>query len=153
MKQLLPCLLILSALTATAQTGAKDKDAVVAAEKARFAALVAKDYAALDQLSGDELLYQHSNGDVDNKTSFIQSINDGKRSYDAITPDSSAVRIYGNTAVVNGICSYRQRYADGKPNNSQLRYSSVWVKRSRRWQLVNWQAHKIDKTPLYYLVD
>lgn len=153
MKHLLSFLLILSVLTATAQTGAKDKDAVMAAEKARFAALVAKDYAALDQLSGDELLYQHSNGDVDNKTSFIQSINDGKRSYDAITPDSSAVRIYGNTAVVNGICSYRQQYADGKPNNSQLRYSSVWVKRSRRWQLVNWQAHKIDKTPLYYLVD
>ena len=153
MKHLLSFLLLLVALTTTAQTGSKDKDAVIAAEKARFAAQVTKDYSALDQLFGDELFYQHSNGDVDNKMSFIQSIRAGKRSYDAISLDSSSVRIYGNTAIVNGICSYTQRFSDGQPNNSQLRYSDVWVKRSRRWQLVNWQAHKIDKTPIYYLVD
>ncbi len=153
MKHLLTLLFGLVAITAPAQTGSKDKDAVIAAEKARFAAQVAQNYATLDQLLGDELFYQHSNGDVDNKTTLIQSIRDGKRRYESITLDSSAVRIYGNTAIINGICSYTQQFANGDPNNRKLRYTDVWVKRGRRWQLVSWQAHKIDKTPVYFLVD
>jgi len=63
------------------------------------------------------------------------------------------VRIYGNTALINGICSYTQHFANGDPNNRKLRYTDVWVKRGRRWQLVSWQAHKIDKTPVYFMVD
>lgn len=153
MKHLLTFLLGLVTMTAPAQTGSKDKDAVFTAEKARFAAMVSQDYATLGQLLGTDLFYQHSNGDVDNKTSFIQSIKDGKRRYDAITLDESTIRIYGKTAVINGICSYTQRFADGDPNNRQLRYTDVWVKRGRQWQLVSWQAHKIDKTPIYFMVD
>lgn len=153
MKHLLPILFGLVTLTATAQTGAKDKDAVIAAEKARFAAMVAQNATTLDQLLGDELFYQHSNGDVDNKATLVQSMRDGKRRYDKITLDSSTVRIYGKTAIVNGVCSYTQRFADGDPNNRQLRFTDVWVKRGRTWQLVSWQAHKIDKTPIYFMVD
>ncbi len=153
MKHLLTFLFGLVTMTAPAQTGSKDKDAVLTAEKARFAAQITQNYATLDQLLGDELFYQHSNGDVDNKTTFIQSIKDGKRRYESIMLDSSTVRIYGNTAIINGICSYTQQFADGTPNNRKLRYTDVWVKRGRRWQLVSWQAHKIDKTPVYFMVD
>jgi len=153
MKHLLTFLFGLIVMTALAQTGSKDKDAVITTEKARFAAMVSKNYATLDQLLGDELFYQHSNGDVDNKATFIQSIKDGKRLYETITLDSSAVRIYGSTAIINGICSYTQHFADGDPNNRKLRYTDVWIKRGRRWQLVSWQAHKIDKTPVYFMVD
>ena len=153
MKHLLTVLVALAMTTALAQTGAKDKDAVLTAEKARFAAMVAQNYDVLDQLLGDELFYQHSNGDVDNKTTLIQSIRDGKRRYNSITLDSSAVRIYGNTAIINGLCNYAQRFADGDPNDRQLRFTDVWVKRGRKWQLVSWQAHKIDKTPIYFMVD
>lgn len=122
----------------------RDEAAVLAAEQARFAAQVNKDYAALDRLIGDDLFYQHSNGELDTKASFIQGIKDGKRSYDDIKIEESKVRVYGKTAVINAVCMYYRKDAAGNPNNLHLRYTDVWVKRNGGWQLVSWQSHRLN---------
>ncbi len=134
--------LISTLLTARAQSSAAETE-VLNAEKARFAAQVKKDYPALDKLIGDDLYYQHSNGDLDTKASFIQGIKDGKRNYDDIKIEESKVRLYENTAIINAVCMYYRKDKDGTPNNLHLRYTDVWVKRKGGWQMVTWQSFKL----------
>ncbi|TAE22601.1 MAG: nuclear transport factor 2 family protein [Cytophagales bacterium] len=134
--------LISTLLTARAQSSAAETE-VLNAEKARFAAQAKKDYPALDKLIGDDLYYQHSNGDLDTKASFIQGIKDGKRNYDDIKIEESKVRLYENTAIINAVCMYYRKDKDGTPNNLHLRYTDVWVKRKGGWQMVTWQSFKL----------
>lgn len=52
----------------------------------------------------------------------------------AIVEDQK-VQIYGETAVVTGINSYRLK-KDGRPIQARFPSMTVWVKRSGRWQCV-----------------
>ena len=47
-------------------------DEAKAAEKQRFEVTVKGDYKALDALLGDDLIYVHSNGNVDNEKTFLE---------------------------------------------------------------------------------
>ncbi|AQG79050.1 nuclear transport factor 2 family protein [Spirosoma montaniterrae] len=134
--------LVSTLLTARAQSSAAETE-VMNAEKARFAAQVKKDYPTLDKLIGDDLYYQHSNGEIDTKASFIQGIKDGKRNYDDIKIEESKVRLYENTAIINAVCIYYRKDKDGNPNDLHLRYTDVWVKRKGGWQMVTWQSFKL----------
>ncbi|TAE41411.1 MAG: nuclear transport factor 2 family protein [Runella slithyformis] len=115
------------------------EQAVMNVEKQRFEAQVKKDYAALETLLSDDLVYVHSNGNTDSKVSYIQSIKDGKSQYDEIKSEEMKVRIYGKTAIINGICVVKM------PTNPnlRLRYTDVYVKQKGQWQLVAWQSFKM----------
>ncbi|WP_261990191.1 nuclear transport factor 2 family protein [Hymenobacter sp. BT188] len=127
----------------------KDMDAakqVEALERQRFAAQVKKDYALLDKFFGEDLVYTHSNGKQDNKTSYIQSIRDGKSVYDKIDVEAVNVRAYndGQTAVVNGTITITSPpKPDGQLNIAHLKYVVVQVKDPKKgWQVVLWQSQK-----------
>ncbi|WP_246169173.1 nuclear transport factor 2 family protein [Rudanella paleaurantiibacter] len=141
MRLLLSFFMLLSWATVFAQSA--DEKAVLAAEKARFDAQVAKDYDALGKLLTDDLVYTHSNGNVDGKESFIQSIKDGKSSYNTIDVKEQKVRVYGNTAIINGRCDIKMNAPDGKLTDLRLRYTDVYVKRNGRWQMATWQSLRL----------
>lgn len=115
-----------------------DEEAVKATEMQRFDAQVKKDFNALDALLSDDLVYTHSSGTTDSKTSYIQSIRDGKSVYEAIAPEEMKVRVYGKTAIINGICNIKMPTA-----NLRLKYTDVYVKRKGKWQMVAWQSLKM----------
>ncbi|MBD2753464.1 nuclear transport factor 2 family protein [Spirosoma validum] len=121
-----------------------DEKAVLTTEKQRFDAQVKKDYAVLDQVLADDLIYTHSHGGTDTKQSYIQSIRDGKQRYDAIDMEEHKVRIYGNTAVINGICMVKAM-SNGQTINSHLKYTDVYVRNGNQWQMVAWQSIKLAK--------
>jgi hypothetical protein len=96
---------------------------------------------ALEKLLSDDLYYIHSNGSVDTKESFINSIKTGERYYDNIEIEDILVRIYGNTGIINGVCTYYRTDA----SNLKLRYTNVYVKDKRAgWQMVSWQSFKME---------
>ncbi len=136
MKHILTLCLLLAAQVIVAQS--KDEKAVISAERSRFDAQVTKDYAALDKLLADDLIYSHSNGKNDTKQSYIKSIRDGQSSYDAIDILEQTVRVYNNTAVIKGICLIKVQ-----PSNVKLSYTDVYVKRKGQWQMVTWQSLKM----------
>jgi ketosteroid isomerase-like protein len=119
---------------------------VEALERQRFEAQVKKDYAVLEKVFGDDLVYTHSNGKQDNKTTYIQSIRDGKSVYDKIDVETLNVRAYndGKTAVVNGLIVITSpNKPDGTPNVARLKYVVVQVKDKKKgWQVVLWQSQK-----------
>jgi hypothetical protein len=99
---------------------------VEALERQRFEAQVKQGLRLLDKFFGEDLVYTHSNGKQDNKTSYIQSIRDGKSVYDKIDVEALNVRAYndGQAAVVNGTITIT---SPNKPDGSStLPTSSMW---------------------------
>lgn len=119
-----------------------DEKAVSDAEKQRFDAQVSKNYAVLNQVLADDLIYTHSSGNTDGKQSYIQSIREGKSKYDAIDVQEQKVRVYGNTAVINGVCLIKAMN-NGETINTHLRYTDVYVRKGKQWQMVAWQSLKM----------
>ena len=119
---------------------------VEALERQRFEAQVKKDYAFLEKVFADDLIYTHSNGKQNGKADYIQSIRDGKSQYDKIEIEALNVRAYadGKTAVVNGtILITLPNKPDGTANLAHLKYVVVQVKdRKKGWQVVLWQSQK-----------
>jgi ketosteroid isomerase-like protein len=122
------------------------KAEVEALERQRFAAQVSKDFDFLGKVFADDLIYTHSNGKVDSKETYINSIKGGKSVYDKIEVEELKIRPYNDqkSAVVNGQIFITQPTADGKQTVVHLRYAVVYVKtKAKGWQLVMWQSLKL----------
>ncbi|GAB3569684.1 hypothetical protein GCM10027578_24600 [Spirosoma luteolum] len=132
---------VTTTMTVTKPSYSPAEQVLATIEQKRFDAQVSKDYAVLDQLLADDLFYCHSNGGTDTKASYIQSIRDGKSKYDAIDIEDLKVRVYGNTAVLNGICVIKATN-NGETINTRLRYTDVYVRKGKQWQMVSWQSLK-----------
>ena len=126
--------------TASAPLFAQDDaraTALRAAEIERFKANVDADAKALGHLLDDSLEYTHSNGDLDTKRSFIESLTSGRRDYVATTPDIQSVRIFGDVGVIRG--KAKVSVADhGQTRELDLGYVDIWVWKEGRWQMTSW---------------
>lgn len=76
------------------------EDEVKDAEKQWASAVVKKDYQILNRMLADDLTYTHSDGRLDSKKQFIESIRSGKQTYDAAEHQSIDVRLVGKDAAV-----------------------------------------------------
>ncbi len=117
-------------------------EAVKEAELARFKAQMGGDWTALDALLGNELVYVHSNTQVDTKTSYVESMRSGALKYTSIVPRDMTVRVYGDTAIITA-AAHITAVSNGQGIDNHLRYTDVWVKRGGRWQMVSWQSTRI----------
>ncbi|MEO8064770.1 MAG: nuclear transport factor 2 family protein [Pseudomonadota bacterium] len=115
--------------------------AVKAAELARFKANVEADATALGLLLADDLDYVHSNGDVDTKASFIESLTSGRRDYIAMTTDMQKVRVFGDVAVIRGLARVTVA-TDGKSQELAIGYTDTWVWKDQRWQMAAWHSSR-----------
>jgi ketosteroid isomerase-like protein len=115
----------------------------VEGDRARFAAQIEGDVAALDKLLAPELTYVHSSGVLDSKESFVGAIQSGKTRYKSITPEEVKVRSFGDVEIVSGKATIDVA-ADGKDIHVVLRYTDVWVKRDGRWQMVSWHSTRVN---------
>lgn len=140
MKFLLTFLLSVSVHLLYAQSS--DEKALIATEKERFNAQITRDPTVLDKVLADDLIYTHSNGLVDSKQSFIQSIKEAKMVYEQINVEEQKVRIYGKIAVVNGVCTIKA-INNGQPMNLKLRYTDAYKRNGKQWQLITWQSLRL----------
>jgi len=115
-------------------------------ERQRFDAQVSKDFPTLEKIFADDLIYTHSNGHQDSKTSYIESIRTGQSRYDKVAIEDLTVRAYNDdhTAVVNGLIQIDLGPgADGQPAFTRIKYVVVYIKTAENgWQLVLWHAQK-----------
>ena len=125
---------------------AKTADAVKELDAKRFAAQMKNDMEALTTLLADDLVYCHSSAKVDGKSEFIDSMRSGRTKYESIEPSDVKVRVYGNTAIVNGMAKLTVA-TNGQPNTFSLRYTDVWVMRDNKWQMVSWQSTRLPEPP------
>jgi ketosteroid isomerase-like protein len=140
-------LVIAAMLMAQAQPADASTDAesqVRAAESARIRATVTNDFEALDRLLADDLVYTHSNAQVDTKAQFIEILRSGRTKYQSIEPSDMTIRIYGPVAILTGQATVRV-VASGEPRDLALRFTSAWHQRGGRWQFVAWQSTRVPQ--------
>jgi hypothetical protein len=92
-------------LFATAAVAAEGKtarpDPLLELEADRFRSTAA-DVDAVEKLLDDDLTYCHTTGRCESKAEYLANLRSGRTKYHKIEVVSSAVRRYGDIAIVNG---------------------------------------------------
>ena len=130
------------AASATA-TAAQAEQELLKAEKDRFEAMIKADAGALDRLLGAELSYTHSNAQVQDKPGFIGDIRAKKIRYVSIEPSDIHVTVLGTTGIVTGVAAVHFT-ENGNDQTIKVRYTNVHINRRGEWQMVAWQATKVN---------
>ncbi len=117
-------------------------DEALAAEAARYAAQMNNDFAAMEKLYGDDLVYIHSSTAVDTKASFIESMRSGAVRYRKMTLGDVTVRCFGGLAIISGAGTFEVT-ARGQDMTLDLLFHAIWAKRAGGLQFVSWQATRL----------
>ncbi len=120
----------------------KIKQTIRELESRRFRAMIEADAVALEALLADSLVYTHSSATTDGKASYIAGIKSKKWQYRQIDRPVEDLQVHGDTVVVTGQVRI-DILIDGKPKIMNSRYSDVWVKGAKGWQMVAWQSTPI----------
>ena len=106
-----------------------DKE-ILALEDKRYAAMCGGDFAALEAMLHDELLYTHSSGLTDTKATWLASLRSGKTKYKSAVCSDRKVRLVGDTALVTGRAAIEAEI-NGQPRSLRLVFLNAWTKRRR----------------------
>ena len=112
---------------------------LLALEERRFAAMIARDFAKLDTLVHEQLLYTHSSGVTDTKVSWLQSMQSGRVKYKSAKCSEQKVRLFGDTALITGRAHIEAEIA-GEPKTLKLLFLNAWTHTPQGWQFVAWQS-------------
>jgi hypothetical protein len=112
---------------------------MVALEDKRFAAMIARDFAALEQMVHDELLYTHSSGVTDTKASWIESMKSGKVKYKSVNCSGRQVKFFGEVALMRGRAAIEVDI-DGQAKSLRLLFLNAWTRTPQGWKFVAWQS-------------
>jgi ketosteroid isomerase-like protein len=112
---------------------------ILALEDKRFAAMIARDFSALEGMLHGELLYTHSSGVTDTRASWLDSMKSGKTRYKSASCSDRKVRILGDVALVNGRTAIDAEI-NGQPRSLKLFFLNAWARTPQGWKFVAWQS-------------
>jgi ketosteroid isomerase-like protein len=101
-------------------------------------ALIREDARVLDRLWSNDLVFTFPNGKMSNKAQRLAGQKPAaqpSQSDSKTTNDEVRVYLYGNTAVVTVLSTWKGRI-NNQENSSQFQATHVWAKQQGRWQLV-----------------
>jgi hypothetical protein len=129
-------------------SGAMTAEEALRAEDARYAAQTTNDFAAMERLYGEDLVYIHSSAVVDNKASYIQTMRSGDVRYRVMKRSDAKVRTYGCIAIITANGDFDVT-VKGQDLTVPLRFHAIWAKRPAGLQFISWQATRVPaKSPL-----
>jgi ketosteroid isomerase-like protein len=108
-------------------------------ESKRYRAMCEADAGTLNELLADSLVYTHSYGGADGKASYLDGIRSKKWVYRTIERPIEDIQVHGECAVVTGQVKI-ELLSEGKPKTLKSRFTNVWVKNAKGWQMVAWQS-------------
>jgi ketosteroid isomerase-like protein len=134
------------AFAASAALAATPEEAVKQAEKDWATAVVKKDYAILNRVLADDMQYTHSDGRLDTKQSYIESLKSGKQAYHAAEHQSINVTPMGkDVALVRGMLRMTAAAGNATPAPANFSILRVYRMRNGQWQLVAHQSARLAK--------
>ena len=107
----------------------------MAATQAACDAFRLRDIPALERLLAPEFTLVSTNAEVQSRAQAIQEVRDGDPQYERFENHSMSARVYGDTAVVQGITSLKGR-SGGKPFAIDVRFTDTLVRTNGRWAIV-----------------
>jgi len=96
-----------------------------------------RDAAAIERVLSEEYVLTTENGQVRNKAQELERVKNSPYKLESLEMSEQKVRIYGNNiAVETGKVNYKGADKDGKSHAGIERYTTVWIRRDGRWQIV-----------------
>lgn len=111
---------------------------VLAAQRARFDATIAKDRAALEQLMAEDLTYVHTSAKLESREENIGAVV-STGAYKSFALANLLVRLEGDTAVITGSADITFARPDGD-TMLPIRFTDVWARRGGEWREIAWQS-------------
>ena len=108
-------------------------------EDERYGAMRLRDLATLDRLLHEDLLFVHSSGFTDTKSSYLAGLRDGRLEYLRLQRKDQLTRVYGPVALVLN----RVRMSAlirGIPMEAHSRDLAVWLRTDDAWRLIAHQS-------------
>jgi hypothetical protein len=128
----------------TAARGAQQ--AILAADDARYAAMIAADARALRKLLAPELVYCHSSGSVDTRDSYLASLEGGAVKYLEVRRFAEAFQVLPEVGVMTGFHRVVVRFEGGE-RVLQNRFTTTWLPRNGGWVLLVWASTPVATLP------
>ena len=114
-------------------------DDIAPVERALYRAMIAHDFAALDALLADDVVYIHSTAVAETKAEYFAGIRKGLYEYGAIDSSGVTLRHCGDVAIQTGKVRMTVG-ARGEPLAPiHLLFTLVWKREPQGWRL--WQRH------------
>src|SRR6201997_451762 len=105
---------------------AGNAETIIALDKKRMSAMAEKDYATLNEVLADDLIYTHSSARLDTKQSLIGNMQSGSTVYNAVEPSDVTAQDLGSAVVLTGVARIRVT-SGGKPNAFAVRFTDVYA--------------------------
>jgi ketosteroid isomerase-like protein len=112
-------------------------------EDRRFQAMIDSDFDTLEELLGDELVYTHSTAQSDTRAEYIALCKKGVFKYLKIERPVENMQVYGDDTVIVTGHTKMDAIIEGTPKLLNSRYTNVWRKGPKGWQMVVWQSTPI----------
>jgi len=107
-------------------------------------AIVNKDRKAIADNMSESFFMIGSSGETENKAQFIADLTSPEIKIEPYTVDEFKIRIYGNTALINGATNMHG-VEGGKPFTTHYRFTDTYVKEGGAWRIVNVQTTRIKQ--------
>lgn len=98
-----------------------------------------RDIAALESLWADDLTVAVPSMPVMTKADSIGFLRSGRMKFQRYETSDLRIRVYRDAAVVTGRLQ-RMRLIGAREANDDWRFTKVYIRRGRKWQVVAWHA-------------
>ena len=117
---------------------------VEAADDERIRALVQSDFAALEAVHADDLVYVHSTAYTESKPSLLKGMRAGRVRFIGVSRSDVRVREFGNILLMD--CKVAIEFEmGGTRRTAHSNIVSAWVRRDRRLQMVHYHSTTIPQ--------
>jgi ketosteroid isomerase-like protein len=121
---------------------AGNAELIIDLDRKRMTAMAEQDYATLNDVIADDLVYTHSTARLDTKASLIGNMKSGSTVYTSVVPSDVKAQDLGDSVVLTGACRISVN-AGGRPNSFGVRFTDVYARRGGRWQMIAWQSTRL----------
>ena len=101
--------------------------------------MFALDFAALEKIYSNDLIYAHSTGIIETKEEYMGKLRAGSQKYDVIDLQKSTIKTFGGAAVSHWIVRMTGN-TKGEPFDNPLMMIHFWVKQGGSWRLAAHQT-------------
>lgn len=123
---------------------ARADESVLAAERGWADAVTSQNFAKLQRVLDDELIYAHSTGVIETKAEYLGKLKSGTQKYDVIDHHKTTVRVHGDAAVAHSIVVMKGTNQSG-PFDNRLMMIHTWVKKGGEWRLAAHQTTRLER--------
>lgn len=104
------------------------------------------DVSFFEQVMAEDFVGISSRGYVYNKAGNIRACRSGRLRFESIVYSNQSVRVYGDTAIVNGNVNIKGSFG-AHPLDGTYAYTRVYVRVRGSWKIVNFQATIVRPRP------